>query len=395
MQDSVQRVPATLKSTHSKFSPAINVRQLCFFSAFILPAFRFLETPAFLSSYALGDLLLPAILHFSIQSLPIIALLFLVSKTKNGLFPLIKRKLGKVGSRIFYAVLAAYYLFSVLLPVLDLEKYVHSAFFDTAPSMFSLTPFFLLSGFICAQRLRSLGRIADLCCPIFLIGFFGLVATSIAKTDFEAMLPWFEFPIEKIALATKSTTAHFSDGILFLPLLGDYRYQKGDGKKVLGAYWLGNGFCLLFFACFYGLFTSIAPTQHYALTKIGQYFSALQTIGRADLLFSYLLTIVLLFNVTLPIQFSTLCLSKAFGQDGDSLGKCKTTTSFTVNAGLFLFAFFCNRFYDSLYLFFSKSLWWIFPVFSVLLPLLSLFLLLGDKRKNSKHSSLKERNYAY
>ncbi|MBQ7369589.1 MAG: GerAB/ArcD/ProY family transporter [Clostridia bacterium] len=389
MQQLVQRVHGTPKSNNSTFTSAIGARQICFFAAFILPVFRFLETPSLLSAYTEGDLLLPAVLHFLIQSLPIGALLFITSKTERGLFSLLYEKLGKVGTRVVYAILAIYYLFSTILPILDLEKYVQAVFFDTAPSMFSLTPFFLLSAFISSRQLRSFGRIADLCLPIFLIGFFGVTFMSVGKADFEAMLPWFEFPFEKIALATKNTTAHFSDAILFFPLLGDYQYKKGDGKKILGSYWVGCGFCLFFFATFYGLFTSVASTHHYALSKIGQYFSALQTLGRIDLIFSYLLTIILFYNVTLPIQFCVLCITKTLGL------KQRTPTSALLNFGLFLFAFFCNRHYDGFYALVSKTLWWIFPTFSVLLPLLALLLLLGKRRTNAKNRTLKENTYAY
>ena len=39
----------------SNETPVINTRQLCFFSAFILPVAKLLETPSILSAYALGE----------------------------------------------------------------------------------------------------------------------------------------------------------------------------------------------------------------------------------------------------------------------------------------------------------------------------------------------------
>ena len=49
---------------------------------------------------------------------------------------------------------------------------------------------------------------------------------SVSTADYQSILPWFEFPLSKIALAVKNTTAHFSDAVLFLPLLGNYHYEK-------------------------------------------------------------------------------------------------------------------------------------------------------------------------
>ncbi len=393
MTDTVQRVPATAKSEKSTKTaarrPAINTRQLCFFAAFIAPLPKLLEAPSLLSKYALGDLLLPAFLQYLLQTLPLAALLFIASRTKTGLFSLIEKKLGKTGGKIIYCILAAYFLFSSLLPLLDLEKFTQAAFYDTAPSAFTFTPFFFLSGFICAKGLRSFGRIADICFPIFLISFFGLILMSFGESDYEAILPWFEFPPSKIFNAVKYTSAHFSDGILFLALLGDYRYQKGDGKKIVASFWAGGAFVLLFLATFYGIYTTTAPSQHYAFTKIAQYFPALKTVGRIDLLFVYLLTVVLLYAYTLPLQLCNNLIQKV------TKWQNRAVLSAITNALLFLFVFFGNKYMNTFYELISQTLWWLFPIFSIAVPVAALFLLIGEKppcpqsQKNSK-----EKNHA-
>lgn len=378
MIDNVQHIPAPSKSLDS---PALNGRQLCFFAAFIVPLSKLLETPSLLAKYALGDLLLPALIQFVLQAIPLAAILFIASKTDKGLFSLVKEKLGKVGAKIVYWILAAYYLFSTLLPLLDLEKFVQAAFYDTAPTAFTFAPFFLLSGFICAKGLKSFGRIADICFPIFIVAFFGLIFMSAGEADYEAILPWFEFPASKIFDATRFTTAHFSDAILFLPLLGDYRYQKGDEKKVMGAFGAGAAVTILFLATFYGIFSTIAPRQHYAFAKIAQYFPALKTVGRLDLLLVYLLTVILLYYHTFPIQLCGLCVAKALDCEQ------KTLISVIINAGLFAFIFFCNKYYNVIYETISQTLWWIFPIFSIVIPLLCLLLLIGQKKKNSRQKT--------
>lgn len=372
MKNHVQRIPAM---PFSNDSPTINTRQLCFFAAFVVPVSKLLETPSLLSSYALGDLIFPAFLQFLLQSIPLAALLFLSSKAEEGLFALIEEKLGRIGSKILYAALALYYIFSTLLPLLDLEKFSQAAFFDTAPTAFNFTPFFFLSGFICAKGLKSFSRVTDLCFPIFLIAFFGLIFMSAGKADYQSILPWFEFPLPKIGNAVRNTTAHFSDAILFLPLLGNYRHEKGATKKVLGSFWLGACFTLLFLATFYGIYTSLAPRQHYAFTKTAQYFPALKTVGRIDLLLVYLLTVVLLYYHTLPLQCATTLIAKTVNVEQ------KTLISLLLNGSLFAFTFFCNKYYNFFSQLLTQTLWWIFPVFSVLLPLLCLLLLIGKTRK--------------
>ena len=53
----------------SQNEKTVYARQIAFAAAFLLPAARFLEAPSILSKYASGDILLPAILHFLLQSL--------------------------------------------------------------------------------------------------------------------------------------------------------------------------------------------------------------------------------------------------------------------------------------------------------------------------------------
>jgi hypothetical protein len=186
---------------------------------------------------------------------------------------------------------------------------------------------------------------------------------SAGQTDFESILPWFEFPPSKIFNAVKFTTANFSDAVLFLPLFGNYRYEKGAGKKIYLSFWAGAGFVLLFLAVFYGLYTATAPTHHYAFTKIAQYFPALKTVGRIDLILVYLLSVILFFAHVLPVKLCSLCLEKTF--------PVKTPILFPaiLNALLFLFVLFFDKRQNALFQTITQTLWWVFPVFSVLLPL--------------------------
>ena len=351
-----------------------NARQLCFFSAFVAPISKLVETPSLLAEYALGDLLLPALTQYLLQSTALALLLLVVKRTGRSFFSLIQDKLGDIGARIFYGVLSAYFLFSVLLPLLELEKFSQVLFYDTAPYAFTFTPFFFLSGFICVKGLKSFARFCDLCCPIFLISFCGIILMSLGETDFESILPWFEFPPSRIFNAVKYTTSHFSDAVLFLPLLGDYQYEKGDGKKIYLSYLLGAGFVLLFLACFYSIFTTIAPTQDYAFAKIAQYFPALQTLGRIDLLFVYLLSVVLFCYTVLPVRLCALCLEKATDC------KNKLLLSVLLNGLLFAFILFLDRRQNDVFELVTKTLWWVFPIFSLLLPVLCLFFLIGNKK---------------
>ncbi len=355
----------------------IYARQIGFFAAFILPLGKFLEAPSLLSQYAKGDILLPAILQYLVQSLVLLAILYAASKSEKTL---LERLYDRLGKRIilFFIVYAAYFVFAALLPLLDLEKFVYAAFFDTAPATFSFGAFFFLLGFFCTKGIKSLGRCADLCLFLFLIPFSALIVMSLFEADFTRLLPFFGTDIKGISQAFLHTTPHFSDGILLLPLIANLRYKEGDGVKVMSGYFGGALLTLLFFAVFFGVFSTVAPREHYAFLKIAQYFPALDIIGRIDLIFIYLLTVILLFYTCTPLLYAVDLTSRLFGTER------KTLFSGILSGGLFLFVLFANRHYKILYGFIGGKLAPVFWVLADLLPLL--LLLLGERKRQKKEN---------
>ncbi len=347
-------------------------RQIAFVAAFLLPASKLLEAPSLLAKYAAGDILLPAIAHFLLQSALLALLLFALSKSSQPLIERLKNRLGKCFPAV-YAVYGVFFLFYALLPLLDMEKFVYAAFFDTAPTFFSFIFFFIFSAFLCVKGLKTIGRYADLCLFFFLIPFLALLTMSFVETDFSHLLPLFGTKLGDTMSAFTHSTPHFSDVILLLPLLLFYQpQQNGETKKILYGYWVGAGLTLLFLAVFFGVYSSIAPREHYAFSKIAQYFPALDVLGRVDLLFVYLLFITLLFYTCLPLLYATDSVAALFHSQN------KPVFSLILNFGLFLFVFFCNKYYNGFYQIISGRLPWIFWLFADTLPL-ALLLLPADK----------------
>ena len=82
-------------------------RQIALAAAFLLPASKLLEAPSILATYAAGDLLLPAILHFIVQFGVLSALVFAVSRSEKTLFERLNIRFGK-WSILFYVLYAGY-----------------------------------------------------------------------------------------------------------------------------------------------------------------------------------------------------------------------------------------------------------------------------------------------
>ena len=353
--------------TSSKNKQNVYGRQIAFAAAFLLPASKLLETPSLLSKYAAGDLLIPALLHFILQFGVLSAVLFALSRSKYTLRERLESVFGK-WINLVYIVYALYFLFSAILPLLDLEKFVYAAFFDTEPTTFSFGLFFLFCAFFCTKGIKAVGRVADICLFLFLLPFLALLIMSLMETDFSNLLPLFGTKFGKSVSAFTYTTPHFSDVVLLLPLLLDYRYEKGDFGKITLGYGAGAACILAFLAVFFGVYSSIAPREHYAFSKIAQYFPALYVIGRIDLLFVYLLSVVLLFYTALPLHYTTGLLARLKQTERKSI------FAFLVNVAAFVFVLFCNRFYNLFYSLIGGTLPFVFWIFADLIPLLCLFL---------------------
>ncbi len=348
-------------------------RQIAFCAAFILPLGKLLETPSLLSKYAKGDVLLPALLHFAFQSLLLLGILYASSQSEKSLLERLQNKLGK-WIVVFYLLYAAYFTLAAILPLLDLEKFVYAAFFDTAPTTFSFGIFFFLLAFVCAKGLRSLGRCADLCLFLFLLPFLALVGMACFETDLTRLLPFFGTDVGGIFRAFTKSTPHFSDAALLFPLLLNRKYKEGDGVKITLGYWAGALLTLLFLAVFFGIFSTISPREHYAFLKIAQYFPALDVIGRIDLIFVYLLSVVLLFYTCLPILYAVDFTSKSFGWNK------KMLVSAFFALALFFFVLFANRFYNAFYSFISGKLFLVFLFIADMVPLFCLLLPKNEKK---------------
>lgn len=332
-------------------------RQIAFFAAFVLPVYKLLEVPSLLARFAAGDLLLPALLQFLLQLGTLLGLLYLASRSEKTLFERMHERLGKF-SVIFYIVYAIYFLLAAVLPLLDLEKFVYAAFYDTSPTLFSFALFFIFSAFLCVKGVKAVGRMADLGPLLFLFPFLALIVMSLVEADVTNLLPFFEKPFGDTVSALKYTTPQFSDVLLLLPLLGNLRYQKRDTVKIVTGYSAGAIFTLVFLAVFYGVYSSLALREHYAFAKIAQYFPVLAVVGRIDLLFVYLLCAMLFFYVALPLRHAVDCTTKIVGTKG------KTIISALVNIAAFVFVLFCNKYYNGIYAFFGNKLYWLFALFT-------------------------------
>ena len=108
------------------------------------------------------------------------------------------------------------------------------------------------------------------------------------------------------------------------------------------------------------------------------------------MLLVYLITVVLLYAYALPLQLAVICLcgacgTKRYGKAEPALEEARKADrrrlifSLCINGATMIFVLTCARHYRLFYSLMTSKLFFVFPIFSVLLPL-SFLLLKGDKK---------------
>ncbi len=351
-------------------------RQVLLFLACIAPAGKLVLLPARLADVAKNDLLFPLLLHICVQTAAVFCVL-LAAKRETGFCELLENTFGKIAGKGLALLFSAFLLFAALLPLLEQKHFVQSVFYDTLPSVFVFSSYFLFAAFVCAKPLSSFGRVWDIAAPLAAAGFIGIFLLSAGSADLAALAPAGAAGAKGFFRGAASACGWFCDAALLVPLLGKIEYKKGLAWKGALCYLAGGAAVLLFAAVFYGIYQETAVNQLFAFAATAKYFPGVTTLGRIDYIFTFLLSLAMAFYVSLPMQGSVDCVLQAFGRR-KVLAPILGTAAGALFFGLALALDY--RFGDVLTVF-SETLFWIFPVFCTVLPPLCLVL-----RRPRKHA---------
>ena len=169
----------------------LNVRQICFWLAAVLPVSRLIVYPATLSFRAGNDLLWPALWNLIAEGTVLLLLLLLARRTRRTFFGLLRERAGEAAARMTALLLALFFALAAVLPLLEQRGFVLQILYENVPSFLSFAPLFALLLFAGAQSLRALGRTMDIALPIFALCFMILLLLALPDADFSALLPVF------------------------------------------------------------------------------------------------------------------------------------------------------------------------------------------------------------
>lgn len=343
----------------------ISVRQICFILLAYTAATKLLMYPTILSSGCGRDLLFPALIDFAVEAVVIWAISFLCSRTDKTFYELLSGTVGKVGAKIVYGLFAAFFLLATIVPMFEQEQYVHNIFYDTVPSLTVFLPFFIFSLYACTKKFENIGRCADICLPVFLFAFVAIFVMSVNEVEWMNLMPVLKSPAKSVFGSAAGSLLYFAEPAWLLMMMGRFDYKKGDAAKITLSYLGGATLVILFLAMFYGIYGPITSSRTFAVSRTSLFFSAIETMGRIDLIMLYVMETVMLFALVLNIQLAVHAISLCTGY------KNVKVISLLVNAALLTVLVLFDTKYNAINVLYHKWMWIAFIVFTVVMPLLA------------------------
>lgn len=341
----------------------IKVRQICFILIAYTVAARLLQYPTLLSEYSGRDLILSALIDFAVQTVVIWAVAYLCSRTDKTFFGLLEGALGRVAARIIIGLFGAFFILASFVPLYEQKLYVHATFYDTVPSLYVFLPIIFFTIYAGAKSFTNIGRSADICAIIFALSFIFILAMSLSEVDFTNLLPIAKTGAGAIFGGALKSAYRFVEPAYLLMFMGRFEYKKGDAAKITLSYALGALIVMAFLAIFYGIYADIAPSRQFAISKTSLYFSAIDMIGRVDLIALYALEIVMLFAIVLNLQLAVNCIEECLNIRGAEWLSLAVTAALTATILIF------NNHFNNISNFFADWMWIVTVVFATLLPL--------------------------
>ncbi|MBE5756293.1 MAG: hypothetical protein E7342_00665 [Clostridiales bacterium] len=351
----------------------LTVRQVCLFFIAFMPVTKLILMPSVLSGFSSQDLWIPAILTGALDLFTMYMILKLYKKQGLSFFKLLEVNFGKVFKNIILILYFLYFLIKGFPLLVEQKNYVNLTLYETAPTILSFLPFFLVALLVCITKVRTIGRLSDLFFLVTTLSLILVFVLSFSNLDFGAILP-VGVNLKSAPLSSYYSLGWFGDGVYLLFLLGSFELGKKSRVKIIISYLISLLLVILFLITFYLAFDSIAHRTLFAITDISKYSTVINNVGRVDYISVFGLLLVGTISLSLPMFFQTQILMEILPF------KKRIYPAIIVTFLNLLLIFILNDYSVIIQNFIHTYLGLVFLVFSNLIPILLIFL----RRKNVK-----------
>ena len=200
-----------------------------------------------------------------------------------SMFDIIKKIFGKPVAIVVSFLLMAYFLITAFLPYEAVRNVFANNLFDSLPwTFFSIFLIFAV-GYLAFNGLKTIGRSAELYFIIIVISVGILILLGTFTTNFERILPIFDFDITKIPKHYLSHALWFGDYMIFFVLMGQIDNSRSALKfKDVLIYLCCIAIYAFAYIVFYCEYTILGASQTSLLTSISSFSLLNLSIGRMD-----------------------------------------------------------------------------------------------------------------
>ncbi|MBQ7339587.1 MAG: GerAB/ArcD/ProY family transporter [Clostridia bacterium] len=355
----------------------LKTRQICLFFIAFTPLTKLFSMPSVLALLSSHDLWISALINVVIDLITLFFLISVAKRTDKTYFEMLKDFFGNVGAKIICTLYVVFFLLKSIVPITEQKNYLEATLYLSMPSFLYFFGFFIVAFYLATKKMRVLGRLSDVLFSFTLSGFLTLIFLSLNNVDFTSVLPIGAMGFKNIFAGSYHTFSWFGDAVYMVFFLGNFIKTKRFGIKIVASYLVNAVMVLLFLIVFYGIFTSIAFRQRFALTEIAKYTTVISNTGRID----YLAIISLLFpciiSTALPLFLACKILEQVFNI------KNKFISPLIIIGLTFLFVWIFEEYYYSIKGFILNILSFILLVFSNIFPLI--FIFTKNKEKYEKN----------
>ena len=292
--------------------PQLKSRQVCFFIIAFVPIIKLFMMSSVIAGFANEDAWLSALFNVILDLITLAFVCKACKNAKSDFITLLEDNLGKTGKNFVLIIYFFYFFLKGIIPINEQKDYVELTLYMTQPNLLTFLPILICSFYLCLKELRTLGRVSDILWIITLVGFTLLMALSATNADFSAILPIGARGIDKVLNGSYHALTWFGDIPYIMFFIGKFKYGKKDTLKIMLSYLFAGIMVVFFVIVFYGVFTSIAFRQQFALTEISKYSTIINSIGRFDYIAILLLLFANVFALSFPLYFASKCLQGVF-----------------------------------------------------------------------------------
>ena len=244
--------------------------------------------------------------------LGLITLFVFVKRRYNNISfaELVRKKLGVITLKIFYLLLALFFLCKLVLIYNVTYIFFKDLIYKDSGTLLFLISFLPIINYLALSSMRVIGRTMQLFFPIILLIFIFCTTTSLISVGEAPLL--FQGSALNVFLATIKHISAFGDSIFLFVFMDKIEYKKGDGKKIYLMSGLAILFVLLTMFAFYFSYTYTSFMHPYAIFETMGNIKDYGGLGRIDSIAVILVIILTYLQMGLYLKAFVVSFKEVF-----------------------------------------------------------------------------------